>query len=163
MYDDNKIDTQKNKNKNALPKHSETKLNFYRFKNYFNGTIPKIIILIIFIIIFVFCVSRFGKYIITKTDHDISDFNTNLTYIENTVVKYYKRQDSSSQKGTIAEDTLKELLTNGIIEKEKVKNIDKCDLDKSYIKLTKKSNGKYKILVSMTCNGILEEKEDTLK
>ena len=163
MYDDNKIDTQKKKSDKNLPKHSETKLNFYRLKNYFNGTIPKIIILVILLFVFVFCISRFGKYIITKGDYDISDFNTNLTYIENTVVKYYKHQDNSSKKGTIAEDTLKELLTNGIIEKEKVKNIDKCDLDKSYIKLTKKSNGKYKILVSMTCNGILEEKEDTIK
>ena len=163
MYDDNKINTKKKKATNKAPKHSETKLNFYRFKNYFNGTIPKIIILMIFVFVFIFCVSRFGKYIIEKNDHDISEFNTNMTYIENTVVKYYKKENQSSQTGTIANSTLKDLINNGIIEKDKVKNIDSCDLDESYIKLTKKSNGKYKILVSMTCDGILEEKEDVIK
>ena len=162
MYDDNKIDTKKRKN-DEIPKHSETKLNFYRFKNYFTGTIPKIIILIIFIAVFVFCISRFGKYIINKSEHDINEFNTNLTYIEDATMKYYRNDNQDSQNGTITDSTLKELINNGVIKKEKVKNIDKCDLDASYVKLTKKSNGKYKILVSMTCNGILEEKEETIK
>ena len=162
MYDDNKIDTKKNKQQET-PKHSEAKLNFYRFRNYFNGTIPKIIILVIFIFVFVFCISRFGKYILTKDEHDISDFNTNLTYIEDATMKYYRDDNQDSQTGTITDSTLKELITNGVIKKEKVKNIKNCDLDKSHVKLTKKSNGKYKILVSMTCNGVLEEKEDTIK
>ena len=35
MYDDNKIDTQKKKSDKNLPKHSETKLNFYRLFLYF--------------------------------------------------------------------------------------------------------------------------------
>ena len=162
MYEDKKIKTKKNKN-NTPPKHSETKLNFYRFRNYFNGTVPKIILICIFFFVFVFTISRFGKYIITKDEHDISEFNTNMTYIENEVVKYYKKQDTSSQTGTITNTSLKELLNNGIIKKSELDKIDNCDLDKSYVKLSRNSKGNYKILVSMTCNGVLEEKEDVIK
>ena len=162
MYDNDKIGNKKNKINNP-PKHSEAKLNFYRFKNYFNGTIPKIILICVFFFIFVFTISRFGKYILSKDEHDVSEFNTNITYIEKEVVKYYKKHDTSSQNGTIANKTLKELIDSKIINKKKLNNFDKCDLTKSYIKLSRNSKGHYKVTVSTICNGILEEKEDIIK
>lgn len=156
-----------NRFKFNLPKRKkERNITIYNSYDYIensktNNLIPKLMIVCLFFFIFVFCASRFGTAI--AKEYSEEDFNTNLTYIKNEALTYYKKENTASQVGTISQLSLNELINKGIINKNKISNIDNCDLDNSYIKLTGNSNSTYTILVSINCNGILEEKEDIVE
>ena len=122
--------------------------------------IPRLLVIGLFFFMFIFCSSKFGTVVAKRSDEEL--FNTNITYIQNMVTKHYKIKKYSIKSGNTATKTLNELISDGIIEKDKIKNIDECDLNESYIKLTKNKDNSYNIIVSINCNGILEEKEEVL-
>lgn len=115
----------------------------------------------LFFFIFMFYVSRFGKS--AAVDHDETYFNTNLTYIKNTLLDYYAKNNLPKIKGDSTSYTVSELIDENILNKSNIDNYEKCDLLNSYVVITKNANNMYNLKVSLLCNGINEELEYNFK
>lgn len=118
-------------------------------------------IICLFFFIFIFCFSRFGK--VTSKEYNESEFNTNITYIQDEVKKYYDKNNIPQRKGDSSSMSLKELIEEKIITKKKIDNFDSCDQKNSYVSLTKIKDKTFTLKIYLNCDGIIEEKEDTLK
>ena len=58
--------------------------------------LSKLSLIAIFFFIFVFCISRFGKDFNKEINE--KNFNTNITYIETEVTKYYNKNNIPQKK-----------------------------------------------------------------
>lgn len=125
--------------------------------------IPKMIAVFIFFFLFILCISRFGTIIDKNTVIDENDFNSDLTYIQEKAIAYYKKGRMPKVSGETSTLTFEELIKDGILDKNKIANFEDCILKESSIKLTLNHNKTYKIVVSLNCNGIIQQKEEILK
>lgn len=123
--------------------------------------LSKFMVVCIFFFLFIFCFSRFGK--VFAKEYDEKEFNSNITYIEKTVLSYYEVGNTPKKNGDASSLTLNDLIKEGIIDKNKIDNVDSCDFENSYVTLTKQRDKLYNLKISMNCNGIIEEKENTIK
>ena len=124
------------------------------------GIVIKFLTVGIFFFIFIFCASKFGT--VVAKEYDESSFNPNITYIQEKTIAYYKK-NAPTTVGKSTSKSLSELINAGIINKNDIPKIDECDLDKSYVSLTLNNNRTYSFIISLNCNGILQEKEEVLK
>ena len=118
-------------------------------------------IICLFFFIFTFCFSKFGK-VVTK-EYKESEFNTNITYIQKEILNYYEIGNIPQKNGDSSSLSLEELINNKIINKSKIDDIDKCDQKNSYVTLSKTRDNLYSLKIYLNCNGIIEEKEQTIK
>lgn len=157
-----------NRNKRGL--HIDLpSFNFPKFKrnkkarNTLLNIIAKLAIVCLFFFIFIICISRFGKDINSK-DYNTNSFNPNLTYIKDTILKYYDNQNNLPKiNGDSSSYTIDELTNKKIIKKSKIDNYQNCNLKKSYIVVTKTRDKMYDLKVALICNDIEEELEYTFK
>lgn len=123
--------------------------------------LSKLSVIALFFFIFIFCISKFGQLV--NNEIDDSKFNTNITYIQKQVTKYYNKNNTPQKTGDSSSMSLEELVTEQIINPKKINNFTTCDQKNSYVTLTKKRDKMYSLKIYMNCNGIIEEKEDIIK
>jgi hypothetical protein len=69
---------------------------------------------------FVFCISRFGKEVNKEINEN--EFNSNITYIQKQVTKYYNKNNIPQKKGDSTSMSLEELVDEKIVDKNKIDN-----------------------------------------
>lgn len=121
----------------------------------------KFSLICVFFFIFVFCISKFGTTI--KKEYTESDFNPNITYIEKQVTKYFNKNNIPQKKEDSTSMSIYELIDQKVLEKKEIKDYNKCDVKNSYVSLTKKRDNLYKLNIHLKCDGIVQEKESTIK
>lgn len=125
------------------------------------SVLTKFSIVCIFFFVFVFCISRFGKVVNKEVNEN--KFNTNITYIQKQVTKYYNKNNIPQKKGDFSSMSLEELIDEEIVDTKKIDNFITCDQKNSYVTLTKTRDKMYSLKIYMNCAGIVEEKEDIIK
>ena len=118
----------------------------------------KAIIVIIFIILIIFIISK-----VTTNDNSISKnnsnydkvFSANLNKMEKAAYKYFDKDKLPKEVGENKELTLREMINQNLLEAFTDSNNKACDVNNSYIRLTKNDND-YTLRVNLKCN----EKED---
>lgn len=142
-----------NKKKNKSKKKKDNKIIY--------SILPKFGLICLFFFLFIFCISRFGK--VVSKQYNENEFNTNLTYIKKEMLDFYGTGNIPQNIGDSSSLSLEELIDQNIIEKSKIENVDNCDLQNSYVTLTKVRDKTYTLKIYVNCDGIVEEKEDTLR
>ncbi|MBE6161807.1 MAG: hypothetical protein E7158_06285 [Firmicutes bacterium] len=125
------------------------------------GIVIKFLTVGIFFFIFIFCASKFGT--VVAKEYDESSFNPNITYIQKEVISYYSAGNIPKKVDEPTKLTLTELVNKGIINTNNIPKIEECNLDDSYVELSLNKNNTYSLVISINCNGIIEQKEETLK
>lgn len=125
------------------------------------GILTKLAVIFLFFFIFIFCISKFGK--VTNKEINEEEFNTNITYIEDEVIKYYNKNNTPQNKGDSTSLSLEELVDANIIDKNKIDNFITCDQKNSYASLTKTRDNMYSLKIYLNCDGIVQEKENIIK
>lgn len=125
------------------------------------SVISKFLVVCVFFFIFIFCISKYGT-VVTKKEINENEFNSNLTYVKEQMIKYYDKNNIPQKKGDNSSLSFEELIGKKIIDKTKIEDVDNCDLKESYVTLTKKRDNMYNLKIHIICNGTIEEKEDTL-
>ena len=123
--------------------------------------LSKLSLIAIFFFIFVFCISRFGKEVNKEINEN--EFNSNITYIQKQVTKYYNKNNIPQKKGDSTSMSLEELVDEKIVDKNKIDNFITCNQKNSYVSLTKTRDNMYSLKIYLNCDGIEEVKEDILK
>ena len=123
--------------------------------------LSKLSLIAIFFFIFVFCISRFGKEVNKEINEN--EFNTNITYIQKQVTKYYNKNNIPQKKGDSTSMSLEELVDEKIVDKNKIDNFITCNQKNSYVSLTKTRDNMYSLKIYLNCDGIEEVKEVILK
>ena len=123
--------------------------------------LSKLSLIAIFFFIFVFCISRFGKEVNKEINEN--EFNTNITYIQKQVTKYYNKNNIPQKKGDSTSMSLEELVDEKIVDKNKIDNFITCNQKNSYVSLTKTRDNMYSLKIYLNCDGIEEVKEDIIK
>lgn len=125
------------------------------------SVLTKLSVVCVFFFIFIFCTSRFGKTVNNEVNE--KDFNTNITYIQNQVTKYYNKNNIPQKKGDSTSMSLEELIDEKIVDTKKIDKFITCDQKNSYVTLTKTRDKMYSLKIRLNCDGIAEEKEDIIK
>lgn len=134
----------------------------------FNGSKIKFILKILYrlaiICIFFFAlIFIYNKINDSKTkQYGMTEFNSNLTYIDKTMTKYYKSNHNLKNTGDSTSLSLEEMVSNNIIKANKIDGYEKCDIKNSYTKLTKIKENEYIITTTLICNKVEENYENTL-
>ena len=123
--------------------------------------LSKLSLIAIFFFIFVFCISRFGKEVNKEINEN--EFNSNITYIQKHVTKYYNKNNIPQKKGDSTSMSLEELVDEKIVDKNKIDNFITCNQKNSYVSLTKTRDNMYSLKIYLNCDGIEEVKEVILK
>lgn len=118
----------------------------------------KAIIVIIFLILIIFIITKLTT---NETSTNSSDsnydkvFSANLEKMEDAAYKYYTEDKLPKEVGENTELTLREMINQNLLEAFTDGNNEACDVNESYIRLTKNDND-YTLRVNLKCN----EKED---
>ena len=118
----------------------------------------KAIIVIIFLILIIFIITK-----LTTPDNETNKsssnydkvFSENLEKMEDAAFKYYTEDRLPTEVGGKTELTLREMINQNLLEAFTDGNNEACDVNASYIRLTKNDND-YTLRVNLKCN----EKED---
>lgn len=118
----------------------------------------KAIVVIIFIILIIFIISR-----VTSTNNTTNStssnydevFNENLKAMEDAAFIYFTKDRLPTEVSSYNELTLREMINNNLLDAFTDADGNSCDVDESYIRLTKNSDD-YTLRVNLKCN----EKED---
>ena len=116
----------------------------------------KAIVVIIFIILIIFIISK-----VTGTSKKVSNsdydkvFSENLKAMEEGAFLYFTEDKLPKEDGDVSELTLREMVNSNLIEAFTDSNGESCDVDNSYIRLTKNSDD-YTLRVNLKC----QDKED---
>ena len=118
----------------------------------------KAIIVIIFLILIIFIITK-----LTTPDNETNKsssnydkvFSDNLEKMEDAAFKYYTEDRLPTEVGGKTELTLREMINQNLLEAFTDGNNEACDVNASYIRLTKNDND-YTLRVNLKCN----EKED---
>lgn len=118
----------------------------------------KAIVVIIFLILIVFIITK-----VTTSDNNVNKsasnydkvFSENLEAMEDVAYEYYTTNRLPKEIGDVNELTLREMVNSNLLEAFTDANGNACDVNKSYIRLTKNADD-YTLRVSLKCN----EKED---
>lgn len=118
------------------------------------------IALFVFILIWVFPTKKdmknantSGKSVINNSDLSVlydRIFNENITAMKEAAQSYYTTERLPQKVGDSVKITLKEMLDKKIILPFKDKNGEQCDLEKSYVQITKKDN-EFVMKVNLKC------------
>ena len=118
----------------------------------------KAIIVIIFLILIIFIITKLTT---NETSTNSSDsnydkvFSANLEKMEDAAYKYYTEDKLPKEVGENTELTLREMINQNLLEAFTDGNNEACDVNESYIRLTKNDND-YTLRVNLKC----EDKED---
>ena len=88
---------------------------------------------------------------------------TGSLFIQLHISKYYNKNNIPQKKGDSSSLSLKELVDEKIIDKNKIDNFITCDQKNSYVTLTKTRDKMYSLKIYLNCDGIIEEKENIIK
>lgn len=118
----------------------------------------KAIIVIIFLILVIWLITKLTTP--DKTNNETSSnydkvFSENLEKMENAAFKYYTEDKLPKETGEKSELTLREMINLNLLEAFTDANNEACDVNKSYIRLTKNDED-YTLRINLKCN----EKED---
>lgn len=130
--------------------------NFKNSKTIFN-ILSKLLIICIFFFLLIIGYSKINN--MAKTHYNENSFNTNLTYMYTSSKAYFIKHNNLKNVGEASSYTLKEMIDNKIISKKKIKNIKSCDLEKSYVSITKTRDNLFIVVSSLTCDNVEEELE----
>ncbi len=118
----------------------------------------KAIVVIIFLILIIFIITKITtpNSNVNKTDSNYDKvFSKNLETMENVAYEYYTADRLPKEIGDVNELTLREMINTNLLEAFTDANGKACDVNKSYIRLTKNDDD-YTLRVSLKC----DEKED---
>lgn len=116
----------------------------------------KAIVVIIFIILIIFIISKVtGTAKKDSTNNYDKVFSENLKVMEEGAFLYFTEDKLPKKEGNIVELTLREMVNSNLIEAFTDSNGKSCDVDNSYIRLTKNIDD-YTLRVSLKC----QDKED---
>ena len=112
-----------------------------------------LIVIIVFLVIWLFPTKNYVKNIISQKLGTGVDqvFNTNIETMKNAAISYYNGGRLPSKTGDSRTLTLKEMLDKNLLISFSDSNGKKCDLEKSYVKVTKNDED-YSLKVNLVCN-----------
>ena len=100
----------------------------------------KAIVVIIFLILIIFIITKITtpNSNVNKTDSNYDKvFSKNLETMENVAYEYYTADRLPKEIGDVNELTLREMINTNLLEAFTDANGKACDVNKSYIRLTK--------------------------
>ncbi len=125
--------------------------------------IVEFLIICIFFFVFIFCISRFSTNVNNKKELEETEFNTNITYIKENIIKYYNVKNIPKNNGDSNSLSLNEIIEKEIISKDKIINYASCNKDDSYVTLTKKRDKIYTLKIHIVCDNVEEEETSEIK
>ena len=111
-----------------------------------------LIVVIIFLIIWLFPTKKYVKNLIDqKLGTTVNQtFNNNIETMKNAALNYYNGDRLPNKNGETRTLTLKEMLDKNLLVSFTDSNGKKCNLEKSYVKVTKKDED-YSLKVNLVC------------
>lgn len=121
----------------------------------FRDFLLKVILVIIFVFLLVWLLPKF----ITPSTKDMADispltsqvFGDNLEKMKNAAISYYTTERLPQTVGESHQMTLREMIANNLLIPFVDKNGKACDVDKSYVKITKEEQ-EYLLKVNLKCS-----------
>lgn len=148
MYEEKEIKYKKRKKETfKLQKQSKRKKTDFFNKIDWKQLSIKLIILILFMILIIFIISRISK----NSKEKDTIINQNINTIITKTIKFYNNQNLPHNVGDSTSLLLDEMVQKNIIEVMKDKQGKTCDLNNSYIIITKITEQDYRLKVYLTC------------
>ena len=121
----------------------------------FRDFLLKVILVIIFVFLLVWLLPKF----ITPSSQDMADispltsqiFGDNLEKMKEAAISYYTNERLPQEVGESKQMTLREMIANNLVIPFVDKNGEACDVDGSYVKITKEDN-EYLLKVNLKCS-----------
>lgn len=151
MYDEKLVET--NTNKTKKEKVSKEKKESVGLKFDYRSAFKKFGILVIIVFAFIFITTKIGQGSANKV------FEENLDSMKTGAYKYFKDNERPTENDESYTVTLQDLINDDYIEPLKDKKGKSCNPIDSNVSLVKKTDTKYELTASLTCNRMQQEKD----
>lgn len=142
MYEEKEIKTEEKKKKKVIG----LKINY-------RSAFKKIGILLLIVFSCIFLSTKISQNKNNKI------FEENLDKMKTSAYNYFKKHDKPSEKDETYMVSLQELIDTDFSEILKDKQKNECDTNESNVELVKKTDTKYHLIASLTCNQKTQKKE----